>query len=79
MSHKGTVRCCLSCHAIHIVKLSFWEEFCKDLLVFSPVFIDLDAQSKKYLLAEDILENEARLSPNSIDLASSLTDDNCLL
>lgn len=55
------------------------EESIECILIFSPVLIYLDPESEEYLLAEDILQDDARRCSDILDLLPSLADEDRLL
>jgi hypothetical protein len=55
------------------------EESIECILIFSPVLVYLDSESEEYLLAEDILQDDARRCSDILDLLPSLADEDRLL
>jgi hypothetical protein len=55
------------------------EETIQSVFVFSPVLVYLDSESEEYLLAEDILQDDARRCSDIVDLFATLSDDDRLL
>ncbi len=73
---KGTDECK---YKFFLHGLLLREESIECILIFSPVLIYLDPESEEYLLAEDILQDDARRCSDILDLLPSLADEDRLL
>lgn len=61
----------------HILPL--WKYLLEHFFVFSPVFMDLDAQGEKYFHSEDIFEHESGFRSDALYFFASFSDHDDLL